>query len=154
MQLLTEELIKDLLARQRQFFSRGATLSYDFRRASLLKLKAAILNHQTELEEALYKDLGKNRQESYTSEIGFVSRDNAYFETPEALDAPRQGKVDDVALSLLEQSRKSALRQRAYNRSVQLSLPATCRAAGCGSCRRQLRRAVPFRTDAQHLRSN
>lgn len=72
MQLLTEELIKDLLARQRQFFSRGATLSYDFRRASLLKLKAAILNHQTELEEALYKDLGKNRQESYTSEIGFV----------------------------------------------------------------------------------
>lgn len=72
MEILTEEYIKDLLSWQRQFFSGGDTLLYDFRRTSLLKLRAAILNHQTELEEALFKDLGKSRQESYTSEIGFV----------------------------------------------------------------------------------
>ncbi len=72
MELLTEERVREILAEQRKFFAGGKTLSLSYRKENLLRLKNAILAHQSQLEEALSKDLGKSRQESYSSEIGFV----------------------------------------------------------------------------------
>lgn len=72
MELLTKEFIQDLLNRQNEYFSENHTLSLAFRKAALLRLKSAILSRQVELERALADDLGKHRQECYTSEIGFV----------------------------------------------------------------------------------
>lgn len=68
----TDQEIMDIIDGQKKFFSQGETLSYQFRVDQLTKLKESILKYQTQLEEALYIDLGKNRFESYTSEIGFI----------------------------------------------------------------------------------
>ena len=70
--MLTEKFVENILKLQKQFFNEGKTLSLSFRIDALNKLKNAILSFQTELETALSKDLGKSRQESYSSEIGFV----------------------------------------------------------------------------------
>ena len=72
MELLTNDFIQALLSRQRQFFSENRNLSLASRKAALYKLKSAVLARQAALERALAEDLGKHRQECYTSEIGFV----------------------------------------------------------------------------------
>lgn len=72
MELLTEQRISQLLQKQREFFATGKTLRPEFRLNMLRKLKNAILARQGTLEQALFADLGKSKQESYSSEIGFV----------------------------------------------------------------------------------
>ena len=72
MELLTDEKVNALLKKQREYFSKGNTLSLQARKANLLKLKSAVLAFQPQLEKALAEDLGKHKQESYSSEIGFV----------------------------------------------------------------------------------
>ena len=72
MELLTDEKVNALLKKQREYFSKGNTLSLQSRKANLLKLKSAVLAFQPQLEKALAEDLGKHKQESYSSEIGFV----------------------------------------------------------------------------------
>ena len=72
---LTEHAAAELLRGQRGFFGTGATLSYRYRKEQLQKLKNAVLRFEPELERALKEDLGKSRQESYLTEIGFVLSD-------------------------------------------------------------------------------
>ncbi len=72
MELLTDEKVNALLKKHREYFSKGNTLSLQARKANLLKLKSAVLAFQPQLEKALAEDLGKHKQESYSSEIGFV----------------------------------------------------------------------------------
>lgn len=72
MELLTDEKVNALLKKQREYFSKGNTLSLQARKANLLKLKSAVLAFQPQLEKTLAEDLGKHKQESYSSEIGFV----------------------------------------------------------------------------------
>lgn len=72
MELLTDEKVNALLKKQREYFSKGNTLSLQARKANLLKLKSAVLAFQPQLKKALAEDLGKHKQESYSSEIGFV----------------------------------------------------------------------------------
>lgn len=71
-QTFTKQEIQYIVAKQKNFFLQGETLSYQFRVRQLNKLKQSILKYQQQLEEALYTDLGKNSFESYTSEIGFI----------------------------------------------------------------------------------
>ena len=51
--------ILSALQSQRAYFNSGATKTYVFRKAQLEKLKAAVLSHEKEIAEALYKDLKK-----------------------------------------------------------------------------------------------
>lgn len=60
------------LARQRAYFATGETRSFAFRARQLAALRAAIVEHEAALSEALRKDLGKPGAESYATEIGFV----------------------------------------------------------------------------------
>ena len=68
----TQEDIHALLQAQRQFFRTGRTLDVTWRIEQLKKLKQAVIAHQSELERALYEDLGKSRTETWLCEIGPV----------------------------------------------------------------------------------
>jgi aldehyde dehydrogenase (NAD+) len=61
------------LEAMRHYFNSGATRSYAFRKAQLQQLKAAVLRHEDALYAALDADLKKSREESWITEIGFVT---------------------------------------------------------------------------------
>lgn len=69
---MTEQEIRTILRRQREYFATGATLSREFRAKQLGKLKASLQRHEAELNNALRQDLGKSRMESYMCEIGLT----------------------------------------------------------------------------------
>ncbi len=63
----------------RQFFDTGNTLSYDFRKRSLLQLKEALLKYEEDLNAALYYDLHKSKEEVWLTETGMVISEIDYF---------------------------------------------------------------------------
>ena len=60
------------LEKMRAFYNTGVTRDYSFRKAQLKKLRRSVLDHESELYEALQADLKKNPEESWITEIGFV----------------------------------------------------------------------------------
>ena len=50
---MTEQEIRTILRRQREYFATGATLSWEFRAKQLGKLKASLQCHEIELNDAL-----------------------------------------------------------------------------------------------------
>lgn len=64
--------LKTLHEQQQHYFKTGATQSYSFRRAQLLKLKRLVDEHETEIIAALKADFKKPDFESYATEIGLV----------------------------------------------------------------------------------
>lgn len=66
------EDIAPLVSAQRSYFRSHATLSLDFRREMLQRLKASILRFEKELCDALYLDLHKSYEEAYMTEISIV----------------------------------------------------------------------------------
>ncbi len=62
--------IHELVLSQREFFYSGQTLDIKFRKEQLRKLKKMILDHQIELEKALYEDLGRCDAEAFFCDIG------------------------------------------------------------------------------------
>jgi aldehyde dehydrogenase (NAD+) len=54
------------------YFNSGATRPYSFRKEQLKKLKRAILDHEQELNDALYTDLKKSPEEIWATETGLV----------------------------------------------------------------------------------
>ena len=61
-----------MVSAQRSYFRSHATLSLDFRREMLQRLKASILRFEKELCDALYLDLHKSYEEAYMTEISIV----------------------------------------------------------------------------------
>ena len=66
----TESEIQAVVAAQRKFFRTGATLPVKWRIKQLKKLKAAVMAHEREFEDALSEDLGRSRVEAYLCDIG------------------------------------------------------------------------------------
>lgn len=66
----TESEIQEIVATQRKYFRTGATLPVQWRIKQLKKLKAAVIAHEQEFEEALAEDLGRSRVEAYLCDIG------------------------------------------------------------------------------------
>ncbi|MBT0549408.1 aldehyde dehydrogenase [Riemerella anatipestifer] len=64
--------ISALVQKQKAFFATQQTKAIDFRLKQLSLLKQAILKHQPEIEEALWKDLHKSKEEVYLTEISIV----------------------------------------------------------------------------------
>ncbi len=62
--------IQQIVAEQRKFFRTGATLPIKWRIQQLKKLKAAVIAHATEFEDALIADLGRSRVEAYLCDVG------------------------------------------------------------------------------------
>ena len=62
--------IREIVAAQRKYFRTGATLPVRWRIKQLKKLKAAVIAHEKEFEDALAEDLGRSRVEAYLCDIG------------------------------------------------------------------------------------
>ena len=66
----TQEEIHDLVQRQRDFFLTNQTLDINWRIEQLKRLKLAVLASEKEIEDALYQDLGRTKEEAYLTDIG------------------------------------------------------------------------------------
>ena len=66
----TEGKIREIVAAQRRFFRSGETLPVRWRIKQLKRLKAAVLAHEKEFEDALAEDLGRSTVEAYLCDIG------------------------------------------------------------------------------------
>ena len=64
-----------LFAKQKELFRSGITLDCRWRKETLELLGRCIVQHEKQLLDALYKDMGKPAGEAYTSEIGPVLED-------------------------------------------------------------------------------
>lgn len=69
---MTKEEIEELINKQRDYFKKGNTLDYKYRKKKLKQLKQVIKENELELLEALKKDLGKSYNEGYMCEVGLV----------------------------------------------------------------------------------
>lgn len=69
---MNEQQIRDIVSKQREFFLSGITLSVEYRRMALLKLRDTIIKYEDQINGALREDLGKCRYEAYMSETGMV----------------------------------------------------------------------------------
>ena len=67
---LSNERIAEIVAAQRRFFRTGTTLPVSWRLKQLRRLKAAVIEHQDLLIDALVADLGRSRVEAYLCDIG------------------------------------------------------------------------------------
>ena len=68
----TTQPVSEIVAMQRAFFNSGKTRPVAFRKEQLIKLRTAILAHETEILEAVKADLGKTDFEAFTTEIVLV----------------------------------------------------------------------------------
>lgn len=71
-------IISKLVEKQRSFFRAGNTFPIAYRLQALDSLKRAILQHESELKNALYADLGKSAAEAYMCEIGLTLAEIGY----------------------------------------------------------------------------
>ena len=72
MENTTNERLDAILASQKKYFRRGATLDVRFRKQQLRKLLSAIEEHEKELADALWSDLHKSYEEAYLTELSLV----------------------------------------------------------------------------------
>lgn len=63
-----------LFHKQQDYFNSNITKSLAFRQTMLTRLEGLIVDHQSELETALFQDLHKSAFERYATEIGFILR--------------------------------------------------------------------------------
>lgn len=68
----SKEEIKAIVESQRVFFKTNTTLDLSYRIDALKKLKAMVISHEKEMEEALEKDLGRHYVEAYFCDIGSI----------------------------------------------------------------------------------
>lgn len=64
--------VKELLAKQREYFNTGSTKPVKFRKQKIRALKREIKAHEQDIVDALRKDFRKSGYESYITEIGLV----------------------------------------------------------------------------------
>ena len=76
---LSQEEAGLILEKQNEYFNSQATKDVDFRIAQLKLLKSSIKRYEEQIVEALKKDLGKHKCESYATEIGFVYNSISYI---------------------------------------------------------------------------
>lgn len=91
------------LQKMRDRVLNGETQSIEYRRERLIRLRKAILDHESAIYDALYKDLRKSKEEAWGSEIGLV-----LAELNEAIDSLRKwSKPRKVRTNLLNWPSKS-----------------------------------------------
>ncbi len=75
---MTQDQIRDLIARHRAFFASGRTKGLVFRREQLKVLRQAIADNDDAILNALRQDLGRSAFESYSGDIAIVVREIDY----------------------------------------------------------------------------
>lgn len=73
-----EDYIRSIFKKQTSYFSAGHTHNINIRIKNLKLLRSAILDHEDEITEALFKDLGKSKFEAYATETGYILNEIRY----------------------------------------------------------------------------
>ena len=76
---MKREDIEALVHEQRSFFYTNETLDVKYRIQALEKLRKCIIKHESEIADALKRDLGKSGTESYMCETGLVLDEIRYM---------------------------------------------------------------------------
>lgn len=76
---MKKEKINNIIKSQREFFRKGETLNISYRVKALKRLKEYILKYESEISEAIKKDLGKSDFESYMCETGLALSELSYM---------------------------------------------------------------------------
>lgn len=88
---------QEILSKQKEFFATQKTKSLKFRKMQLELLKKSIKDNETLLYEAIYKDFGKSRFDTFTTEISFVLNDiDFYLKNLNSLARPKRVKTNLV----------------------------------------------------------
>lgn len=76
---MVKEQIHGLVQKQQAYFRTGASLPLPHRIDALKKLRSALVQYEAEIADALLRDLGKSREESYMCETGMVISEISYM---------------------------------------------------------------------------
>lgn len=137
---MTEQEIRTILRRQREYFATGATLSREFRAKQLGKLKASLQRHEAELNNALRQDLGKSRMESYMCEIGLTLSELTWMQKHlRGADAGKESADTVIAVRGEELPVSVTLWHRADHESMELSGAIDAGSVDRCYCRREYR---------------
>lgn len=71
--------VEQIIEKQRNFYYSGATRPASFRKEMLDRLRRAIMRYETDILDALWKDLHKGPFEGYMTEIGFILDSISYM---------------------------------------------------------------------------
>ncbi len=131
--------IESILLKQRDFFATQQTKSLAFRKMYLEKLKNLIIFNENRLYEAINKDFGKSKFDTFTTELSFILNDiNYYIKNLKSLSKPK--KVRTNLANQLGSSKIYAdplgciLVIGAWNYPYQLSLSPIIAAIAAGNC--------------------
>ncbi|MCS4304689.1 aldehyde dehydrogenase [Chryseobacterium sp. BIGb0232] len=131
--------IETILQSQRDFFKTQQTKSLAFRKMYLEKLRSLIISNENMFYEAIYKDFGKSKFDTFTTEISFILNDiDYYLKNLKSLAKPQK-----VSTNLVNQLGKSKIHSEpfgnilvigAWNYPYQLSLSPVIAAIAAGNC--------------------
>ncbi|MGN0513149.1 MAG: aldehyde dehydrogenase [Lachnospiraceae bacterium] len=76
---MNEIEIQNIIDEQKNFFKTGKTLPVSYRIEALKKLKKLIIENEEIICDAIKKDLGKSRNESYMCEVGLTLSEISYM---------------------------------------------------------------------------
>lgn len=71
--------LENIFKAQKEFFYSDSTIPINFRLLHLSKLKKSLLKHENEIYDALYKDLGKSKEDSFISEFYYCVKEIKFF---------------------------------------------------------------------------
>lgn len=86
---------QEILLKQKEFFLTQKTKELSFRKMNLKKFKEIILKNENLLYKAIYKDFGKSKFDTFTTEISFVLKDiDYYLENLNTLACPKKTRTN------------------------------------------------------------
>ncbi|MEN4762070.1 aldehyde dehydrogenase [Chryseobacterium sp. C39-AII1] len=131
--------IQEIVSKQKDFFKTQQTKNIKYRKMYLEKLRDVILQNENLLYEAIYKDFGKSKFDTFTTEISFILNDiNYYLKNLKSLSKPKK-----VRTNLVNQIGKSRIHSEplgnilvigAWNYPYQLSFSPIVAALAAGNC--------------------
>ena len=129
---------QDILTQQKTFFSSQKTKDVRFRKRALQQLKDLLISNEELLCEAIDKDFGKSRFDTFTTEISFVLNDiNYYLNNLNALAKPENVATNLVNLpgssKIYREPLGNTLVIGAWNYPYQLSLSPLIAAIAAGN---------------------
>ncbi len=86
---------QEILYEQKEFFNSQKTKNVKFRKRALQQLKEAILRNEDLMYEAIYKDFGKSKFDTFTTEISFVLKEiEFYLKNLNSLSSPKKVRTN------------------------------------------------------------
>lgn len=86
---------QEILNEQKEFFNSQKTKNVKFRKRALQQLKEAILKNEDLMYEAIYKDFGKSKFDTFSTEISFVLKEiEFYLKNLNSLSSPKKVRTN------------------------------------------------------------